>query len=116
MDPSTGDPQMGIDARIAQKGHYGASYPQHYQHPRSTPGDILGIKPYQGQKGCAGIGFVECRGWSWGGPWLGLDTAREVGDLVEQGSTLGHQLADLSVCMHNGGVISPPKRLTDFRK
>jgi len=113
---STGDPQMGIDARIAQNGHNGVSYPQYYPHLWSTRGDSLGIKADQRRRGWARDGFVKRRGWSWGGPWLRLNAAREVRDLVEQGPTLGHQLADLSVCMHHRGVIPPPERLTDFWK
>ena len=56
--PSTGDPQMGIDTRIAQNGHDGTSYPQYYPHPQSTPGDILGIKTDPRRRGCARAGFV----------------------------------------------------------
>ena len=115
-NPSTGDPQMGIDTRIAQNGHDGASYPQCYPHAWSTPGDILGIKTDWRRRRCVRAGFVEWRGRSWGGPWLGFDTTREVGDLVEQGPTLGHQLPDFAVRMHHRGVIPPPERLTDFRK
>ena len=114
--PSTGDPQMGIDTRIAHNGHDGASYPQCYPQQWSTPGDILGIKTDRRRRGYARAGFVKRRGWSLGGPWLGLNAAREIGDLVEQRATLGHQLADLSVCMHHRGVIPPPERLTDFWK
>ena len=59
VNPSTGDPQMGIDTRIAQNGHDGVSYPQYYPHPWSTPGDILGIKTDLRRRGCARAGFVE---------------------------------------------------------
>ena len=114
--PSTGDPQMGIDARIAQNGHGGTRYPQYYPHLRSTPGDILGIKTVRRRRGCVRDGFVKRRGWSWRRPWLGLNAAREIGDLVEQRATLSHQLADLSVCMHHCGVVPAPERLTDFWK
>jgi hypothetical protein len=57
--PSTGDPQMGIDTRIAQNGQHGVSYPQYYPHPQSTPGDILGIKTDLRRRGGVRAGFVE---------------------------------------------------------
>ena len=59
VNPSTGDPQMGIDTRIVQNGHDGASYPQYYPHLQSTPGDILGIRTDPRRRGCARAGFVE---------------------------------------------------------
>ena len=59
VNPSTGDPQMGIDSRIAQNGHDEVSYPQYYPHPRSTPGDILGIKTDRRWRGWVTGGFVE---------------------------------------------------------
>jgi hypothetical protein len=47
---------------------------------------------------------------------LRLNTTGEVGDLIEQGTAFGHQLADLSIGVHDGGVISPTESLTDFGK
>ena len=51
-----------------------------------------------------------------GGPWLGLDARGQVGHLVEQGPPLGHELPDLAVGMHHGGVVSSTEGLADLRQ
>lgn len=50
------------------------------------------------------------------GPRLGLDTAREVGHLIEQAAPFRHELANLPVSMHDSGVIPTPECLPDLRK
>ena len=47
-------------------------------------------------------------------PWLGLNPAREVGYLVEKTASFGHQLANLPVCVHDGGVIAAPECLANL--
>lgn len=49
-------------------------------------------------------------------PWLRLDPAGQVGDLIEQTSALGHQLANLAISMHHGGVITTTEGLADLRQ
>ena len=56
---------------------------------------------------------------NWGAlhrPRLRFDSAGEVGDLIEQTSTLGHQLTNLPVSMHNGRVIPAAECLPDLWK
>ena len=48
------------------------------------------------------------------GALLRFDPAGEVGDLVEQAASLGHELADLPVGMHHRGVVSAPECLADL--
>ena len=45
---------------------------------------------------------------------LGLDATGEVTDLVEQAAALGHQVLDLAIRMHHGGVIPSAESLTDL--
>lgn len=49
-------------------------------------------------------------------PRLGFDSAGEVGYLIEQASTLRHQLANLPVSVHHRCVIPAPECLADLRK
>src|SRR5699024_7411437 len=42
-----------------------------------------------------------------------LDLCRELGDLVEDRATFLHELADLLVRMHHGGVVAAAELLTD---
>ena len=48
------------------------------------------------------------------GTWLRLDPAGEVGDLVVQAAPFGHQLPDLPVGVHHGGVIAAAEGLADL--
>jgi len=47
---------------------------------------------------------------------LGFDPAGEVSYLVEQGTTLGHELTDFSIGVHHRRVVSPTEGLPDFRQ
>ena len=47
---------------------------------------------------------------------LRLDAVGQFGDLVVHTSTLGHELSDLAIGVHNGGVIAAAKLLTDLGK
>jgi len=47
---------------------------------------------------------------------LCLDPGREVGYLVVETAPLGHQLANLALCVHDGGVIAPAEGLADSRQ
>ena len=45
-----------------------------------------------------------------------LNTGGQLVDLVIDRTALSHELADLSVGMHHGGVIAAAKCLADLRK
>lgn len=45
-----------------------------------------------------------------------LNPVGELCDLVIDRAAFGHQLADLPVSMHNGGVVTAAKKLADFRQ
>lgn len=48
------------------------------------------------------------------GTWLRLDAAGEVRDLIEQTAPFGHEVADLSISVHHGGVIATTEGLADL--
>lgn len=50
------------------------------------------------------------------GPRRGLNSTGEIGDLIEQGTTFGHQLPNLSIGVHDGGVVAAAEGLTDLRQ
>lgn len=47
---------------------------------------------------------------------VGADFVENLGDLVIDKATLAHQLANLLIGVHNGGVIAATKESTDFWK
>ena len=49
------------------------------------------------------------------GVLLRADARGELGDLVVNGAALGHELADLLVGVHHGGVVAAAELLPDFR-
>lgn len=116
---STRDPHMGIAVRMTQNGHSCADCPQENPQPSSTSGEILGISASSGTPEqpvtyvtvASGDDVVRPSHR----PWLGLDATGEVGHLVEQRSTLGHQLTDLAVGVHDGRVIAAAEGLSDLR-
>ena len=49
-------------------------------------------------------------------PRLGLNPARQIGDLVVEAATLRHELANLAVRVHHRGVVTTTERLPDLWK
>src|SRR5262245_52042673 len=47
---------------------------------------------------------------------LMLDAVGQLGDLVEHAAPFGHQLPDLALGMHDGGVVAPAELLADLRQ
>ena len=116
---STRDPHMGIAVRMTQNGHYCAYCPQDNPQPSSTSGEILGISASSGTSEQpvthVTVASADDAVLPSHRPWLGLDATGEVGHLVEQRSTLGHQLTDLAVGVHDGRVITAAEGLSDLR-
>lgn len=50
------------------------------------------------------------------GAGLGLDSAGQVCDLIEQTAPFGHELADLAIGVHHRGVITAAEGLSDLRQ
>lgn len=112
---STKDPHMGIDVRMAQIGHLSIDYPQVNPQVSSTHGDKLGIV-VRDEALVAFVTGVKGVARASHGPRLGLDPAGQIGDLVEQRPTFGHQLADLAVGVHDGRVVPATEGLPDLRQ
>jgi hypothetical protein len=108
---STTHPQMGIDERIRQFGQIPSVYTQLYTQHSSTLGDKVGIAVISVSFGMSVMGGKR----SSRRPWLGFDSAGQIGDLVEERATLCHQLPDLAVGVHHGGVVPPTEGLADLR-
>lgn len=74
-----------------------------------------------GLRGTGAVGFddwdvpIRSKNRASDRPGLGLDAARQVGDLVEQAASFGHQLPDLAISVHDRGVIPTAEGLTDLR-
>jgi len=45
---------------------------------------------------------------------LVADPVGQLGDLVVDRATFGHQLTDLAVGVHDRGVVAPPEELADL--
>lgn len=108
---STIHPQMGIAERIRQFGQIQSLYPQPYTQHSSTLGDKVGITVISVPFGIRVMGGKR----SSRRPWLGFDSAGQIGDLVEKRATFCHQLPDLSVGVHDGRVVPPTEGLADLR-
>lgn len=107
---STSGPQMGISERLTQIGQMKRSYQHPYTQFGSTVGEKLGMMTPEGLRVVYVTGVKETSHR----PRLGLDAAREVGDLVEQRASFRHQLTDLAVRVHHCGVIATTERLANL--
>jgi hypothetical protein len=107
MRISTGCPPVGKggqpDGLGGQKTHKRLVYPQGNPQGPSTSVHKLGKD------------FTVASDVTLEHPGLGLNSGGQIGDLVKQTASLGHELANLPIGMHDGGVVASTESLANLR-
>lgn len=99
-------PQLWINRWIMWRSRSGAGCGESFPHGKlSRRGLPPRLSPSVERAKCPNLSLATS---------LLTDSVGELGDLVVDRATLSHELADLSIGMHHGGVVATTKGLADF--